>query len=240
MQIAKFTEEITITSLELVEFVNGQRGTGEAELRHRDFCAKVPKVLGDGVCEKFRAPHTNPQNGQVYYIYKLPKREACLMAMSYSYDLQAKVFDRMTELEAKAAPVPFKIPQTMAEALRLAADQSEQIEQQKVLIAEAAPKVEFVGRYVQAEGAKGFREVAKLLQANEAEFRAFLSNEKIMYRLGGDWVAYQNHADARRFVVKTGVSDGGHAFNSCKFTPKGVAWVAGEWGKYKVRAASHA
>lgn len=24
-----------------------------------------------------------------------PKREACLMAMSYSYDIQAKVFDRM-------------------------------------------------------------------------------------------------------------------------------------------------
>lgn len=31
--------------------------------------------------------------------YRFPKREACLMAMSYSYELQATVFDRMTELE---------------------------------------------------------------------------------------------------------------------------------------------
>lgn len=121
MQIAKFTEEITITSLELVEFVNGQRGTSEAELRHRDFCAKVPKVLGEGVCEKFRAPHTNPQNGQVYYIYKLPKREACLMAMSYSYDLQAKVFDRMTALEeARSIRLPnFSDPAEAARAWAL-------------------------------------------------------------------------------------------------------------------------
>lgn len=36
--------------------------------------------------------------------YKFPKREACLMAMSYSYDLQAKVFDRMTELENGVKP----------------------------------------------------------------------------------------------------------------------------------------
>lgn len=238
MQIANLKDEVTITSLELVEFINAQREEGEAELRHDNFMAKVPRVLGENNAPNFLGTQAYGNNN-TRNIYILPKREACLMAMSYSYDLQAKVFDRMTELEAKAAPVPFKIPQTMAEALRLAADQSEQIEQQKVLIAEAAPKVEFVGRYVQAEGAKGFREVAKLLQANEVEFRAFLSNEKIMYRLGGDWVAYQNHADAGRFVVKTGVSDGGHAFNSCKFTPKGVAWVAGEWGKYKVRAASH-
>ncbi|WP_404798912.1 hypothetical protein [Acinetobacter thermotolerans] len=30
-------------------------------------------------------------------------REACLMAMSYSYELQAMVFDRMTEIEDQLA-----------------------------------------------------------------------------------------------------------------------------------------
>lgn len=65
---------ITMTSLELVDFINSQRGEGEAELRHRDFTAKVPKVIGEGVCEIFRTPHTNPQNGQTYFIYAFPKR----------------------------------------------------------------------------------------------------------------------------------------------------------------------
>jgi hypothetical protein len=34
-------------------------------------------------------------------------------------------------------------------------------------------------------------------------------------------------------VVKAGRSDiSGHAFNSAKFTPRGVQWVAGEFAKY--------
>lgn len=94
---------VTMTSLELVQFINNQRDEGEAELRHDHFMAKVPKVLGEGA-PKFRDTYINNQNGQTYPCYRFPKREACLMAMSYSYDLQAKVFDRMTELEASQSP----------------------------------------------------------------------------------------------------------------------------------------
>lgn len=89
---------VTMTSLEMVEFINSQRGDGEAELRHRDFTAKVPKVLGKEMSEKFRAS-LKDSYGRGQPGYRFPKREACLMAMSYSYDLQAKVFDRMTALE---------------------------------------------------------------------------------------------------------------------------------------------
>jgi len=91
----------TMTSLEMVDLINSQREPGEAVLRHDDFLRKVPKVLGEGVSEKFRTPYIHPQNGQTYAIYRFPKREACLMAMSYSFELQAKVFDRMTELEER-------------------------------------------------------------------------------------------------------------------------------------------
>lgn len=93
--------KITMTSLELVEFINSQRGEDEAELRHDHFMAKVPKVLGDDA-PKFSGTSFYSGNGSAKIeraIYIFPKREACLMAMSYSYELQAKVFDRMTELE---------------------------------------------------------------------------------------------------------------------------------------------
>ena len=93
-------------------------------------------------------------------------------------------------------------------------------------------------RYVAANGAKGFRQVAKLLGANEHEFRAWLQDEKIMYRLGGEWTAHQCHIDAGRFVVKTGVAHvNDHAFNATKFTPKGVNWIAGLWGQHQARLA---
>lgn len=91
----------TMTSLELVDFINASRAAGESTLRHDHFMAKVPLVLG-GDAPKFSGTQTYGNNN-TRAIYVFPKREACLMAMSYSYDLQAKVFDRMTELEQQAA-----------------------------------------------------------------------------------------------------------------------------------------
>ena len=120
----------------------------------------------------------------------------------YSAVLRRKVIARWQELEAKqAAPV---IPNTLAQALRLAADQADQIERQHALLAITAPKAAFVDQYVDATGLKGFREVAKLLQVKENQFRKFLADRKIMYRLGGEWTPCAPHLDAGRFKVKAG------------------------------------
>lgn len=222
----------TMSSLELVAFINAERDDKQSKLRHDHFMAKVPKVLGDAAPD-FLGTNEYVANGVTHQrrIYNFPKREACLMAMSYSYDLQAKVFDRMTELENQASQ-PFQLPQSMAEALRLAADQAEQIEQQQRAIEQAKPAVEYVERYVSADsGNKGFRQVAKLLKAKEPALRTFLRDRKIMYQLGGEWMPYQNHIDAGRFVVKTGVAENEHAYNTAKFTPKGVNWIAGLWAQ---------
>lgn len=171
-------------------------------------------------------------NGVGEKLYLLSKRDTLVVVARLSPEFTARVVDRWQELEAQLAPA---IPQTMAQALRLAAEQAEVLEQQQAQLALAAPKVEYVNRYVAANGAKGFRQVAKLLQANEHEFRAWLQDGKVMYRLGGEWTAHQNHIDAGRFVVKTGVATANeHAFNTTLFTPKGVEWVAGEWGKRQV------
>ncbi|CAI8406615.1 MAG: Uncharacterised protein [Cryomorphaceae bacterium] len=90
--------QVTMTSLELVEFINSQREDSASELRHADFLEKVVKVLGLEMSDNFRSSYIDSMNRQKP-CYRFPKREACLMAMSYSYDLQAKVFDRMTALE---------------------------------------------------------------------------------------------------------------------------------------------
>lgn len=120
---------VTMSSLELVAFINASRQAGEAELTHANFLKKVPNVLnGDEV--KFYSVYLGG-NGQERPCYYFPKREACLMAMSYSYELQAKVFDRMTELEAKQNP---KIPLTYIQAL----EQLIEVEKQKEAALELA------------------------------------------------------------------------------------------------------
>lgn len=161
-------------------------------------------------------------------IYRLAKRDSFVVVAQLSPEFTARLVDRWQELESAAQEVK---PLTHLETARLLVSSLEQIEQQAQQLAIAAPKVEFVDKYVEATGLKGFRQVAKLLGAKENDFREFLCDHKIMYRLGSEWVPYANHIDAGRFEVKTGASDTGHAFNQAKFTPKGVAYVAGLWNK---------
>ena len=171
-------------------------------------------------------------NEQRYPQYELDKDTSLALLLGYDVAARMRVIKRWQELEFKQGPA---LPQTMAQALRLAAEQAEHIEVQEAQLREAAPKVEYVDRYVAANGAQGFRQVAKLLNANEPEFGLFLQEKKIMYRLGGEWTAHQNHIEAGRFVVKTGVATRNeHAFSTTKFTPKGVEWIAGEWAKHQV------
>lgn len=103
----------TMTSLEMVDYINADRkAKAESEglkfpcqkyrkLQHKDFLRKAPKVLGENQSAKFYADYVDSK-GRSYPCLRFPKREACLMAMSYSYELQAQVFDHMTELEAES------------------------------------------------------------------------------------------------------------------------------------------
>lgn len=216
---------VTMTSREIAELAGKEhkhvltdiRGMLEGlGLRSADFSADLP----DGY-------------GRAQPAFQLPKRETLILVSGYSVAMRAKIIDRWQELEESAG---VSIPQTMAAALRLAADQAEALEAAHQKLAIAAPKVDFVDRYVQAEGLKGFREVAKLLKANEARFTEFLLDRGIMYRLAGKLTASAPHLNAGRFELRTGVADhNGHAFTTSKFTPKGIDWVAGEWAKYQLR-----
>jgi len=169
--------------------------------------------------------------------YRLDREYTDCLLTGYSASMRMAVIKRWRELEGGGrviATLPdFSNPATAARAW---AEQYELQQAANQALAIAAPKVEFVDKYVESTGLKGFRQTAKLLRANEARFREFLIDKKIMYRMGGEWQAYQQHIDAGRFDIKTGTTDGGHAFNQTKFTPKGVTWVAGLWAQYNLEA----
>jgi len=102
----------TMTSLEVVDFINDVRARKAeneslefpckkySKLQHKHFLDKVLKVLGEKHSAEFSAQYTDT-TGRALKCYKFPRREACLMAMSYDYDAQARVFDRMDELEGR-------------------------------------------------------------------------------------------------------------------------------------------
>ena len=168
--------------------------------------------------------------------YRLDREHTDCLLTGYSAAMRMAVIRRWRELEGARVVATLPDFSNPAAAARAWAEQFELQQAANQALAIAAPKVEFVDKYVDSTGLKGFRQTAKLLGANEARFREFLLDKRIMYRMGGEWQAYQPHIDAGRFDVKTGTSEGGHAFNQTKFTPKGVTWVAGLWAQYKLEA----
>ena len=107
-------QAVTMTSLEIVDFINDLRkeealvagqsfpSEGFASLQHKDFLEKVAVVLGEKTSAEFSADLPDSY-GRARRGYRFPKREASLMAMSYSYAIQARVWDHMTALEQSLA-----------------------------------------------------------------------------------------------------------------------------------------
>lgn len=95
------TIQPTISSVELVEIINGLRPDDAKELRHDNFMTKIEKHPGID-SPKFLGQYKD-STGRTLKCYNLPKREAELMVMSESLEVQTKVYDRLTALEAREA-----------------------------------------------------------------------------------------------------------------------------------------
>lgn len=218
------TEVPLMTSLEMVGYINDMRKSGEKQVRHDDFMRKVPKVLGTEGLRNFSDTYIHPQNKRVYPCYKFPKREACLMAMSYSYDLQAKVYDRMTQLENELNG--FVQPQTKKDWIRLSLEQEEKIEQLSLQVKEAQPAVEFHHAVTEAVNVHDFEEAAKVLHIGRNTLTQILRDERILTKKN---LPYQRYINDGYFTVVEHPtrSEDGQSFLNAKtmITGKGLQFI---------------
>jgi phage antirepressor YoqD-like protein len=234
---------VTMTSLELVDFINSQRGEGEATLAHSDFLKKVPCVLGEAVAGNFSG-YYKASNGKQNPMYTFPKREACLMAMSYSYDLQAKVFDKMTALEAKANTFdPDSL--TRMDILKIALESEQgrleavaKVEALTVVVDRQTPKVEAFDRIATvSDGSFAIREAAKMLQTQERGLYQVLQAKHWAYRhpMSSTWLAYSDVLQKGYMEHKTAEGDrpdGGRWQKiQARITAKGLAQLSMMFGK---------
>ncbi|NMX62838.1 phage antirepressor KilAC domain-containing protein [Pseudomonas sp. WS 5079] len=223
----------TMSSIELRDMINEARlSAGEPKVRNDHFLARIEDELGDelGGVQKYYTP----VHGNQVATYSLTLDQCMLVGMRESKAVRRSVLKKLKALEAPRVIATLPDFSNPAAAARAWAEQFELQQQANQALIAAAPKIAFVDEYVKSTGLKGFRQTAKLLKANESRFREFLIDKKIMYRMGGEWQAYQHHIDAGRFEVKTDTADNGHAFNQTKFTPRGVNWVAGLWAQYNL------
>ena len=203
----------------------GSREIAElTEKQHGHVCRDIEtmfKQLGERP-EGYIQLWTHPQNGQQYREYRLGREHTECLITGYSAALRMRIIRRLRELEEGGA----LLPQTLPEALRLAADMAEQNALLEHKVQQDAPKVAFVEHYVEAGGAKSLRETAKILNMPEKAMIDALLRDKVLFRQSGNLLPHALRQREGLFTVKTGTSDFGHAYTQTRVTPRGVEWIA--------------
>lgn len=181
MNALTLTEAATLTmsSREIAE-LTGKRHDNVM----RDIRSMLAELHGEGGVLSFEDTHRNPQNGQEYPVFRLPKRETLILVSGYNLQMRARIIDRWQELEARQPAAP-AIPQTLPEALRLAADLAEQKAKAEAALALAAPKVEGFDRIANATGLLSLRETATTLKVPERKFILWMQRHDWLYRRPG-------------------------------------------------------
>ena len=162
--------------------------------------------------------------------YLLDRELTETLITGYSIKLRHKVIRRLHELEQMAsAPA---IPQTLPEALRLAADLAEQNSHLQLVVAEQAPKVEALNRIAVADGSLCITDAAKSLQIKRKDLIAILQGRKWIYRRTGSthYVAYQDKIQSGLMEHKYSTverPDGSEkTTEQARITPKGLIRLA--------------
>lgn len=234
------TDQVTMVSLELVDYINDSRKFDEkpVQLRHADFMAKVPKVLGGELSEKFRSVYTDT-TGRTLPCYRFPKREACLMAMSYSYELQAQIFDRMTAMEEalKKPALNLDDPAFLRQALL---GYTEKVIELEHKVQALEPKAKGLDRIADCTNVLGIRESAKVLKIGQNQLAQYLIDHKVVYRDQYSKIqAYQKSIDQKLVHVVTSAprltESGEKVFTQVKLTQKLITRIA-KWLEQGVAA----
>ena len=98
--------------------------------------------------------------------FNLTKKGCLILASGYDAKLREKIISRWEELEIEKRNGGFKVPSSFAEALRLAAVQMEQIEQQQKQLEADKPKVLFAEAVSTSQRSCLVSELAKIISQN--------------------------------------------------------------------------
>lgn len=227
---------ITMSSREIAELTGKRHDNVMADIRRM-----LAELHSEGGILSFQDTHRNPQNGQEYPVFLLPKRETLILVSGYSVQMRARIIDRWQELEARVAP-PAQNPANLsrlqlielamqAEQERLALEVKATALEEKV--AEQAPKVQALDRIATySDGSFCVRDAAKNLQVQEKRLRQWLSEHNWIYRrpMGSGWLAYSDRLKAGllEHKITTGnKGDGGEWTDTqVRVTAKGMAKLA--------------
>ena len=159
-ELSNLRRDDTMTSLQIAEI------TG---MRHADVMRAIRNMEGAWVKinqRNFALVEYRDAKGEMRPMFALTKTECLYVATKFNDEARAKLVIRWEELERERQAGGFRVPQNLAEALRLAADQAERAEAQQRQIEAMKPKALFADAVATSDRSCLVAELAKILQQN--------------------------------------------------------------------------
>ncbi len=163
--------EQKMLSKDLLDLINQVRAQfNEKPVRLNDFNSRIADELDGENYESFVVQNFNNTES---IVFELTIDQCMLIGMRESKGVRKNV---LAILKEKQKPFDITNPAHLLQAIEIQSKQNIALTQELSI---AAPKVAFVDKYVAGNGNKTFRQVAKLLGANERKFRDFLKKKKL-------------------------------------------------------------
>ena len=199
-----------------VENINGilvttsNRVAEELGVRHDHLLDKI-----DDYVSKFNSPELSGQfyipsnykdrSGKTNRNYLITKKGVAQLVGGYSaavekaFELNVNYINEFERME-NYIKGNFQLPTTFAEALRLAADQQEQLENLKLenkekdkQITELKPAKEYVDKILSTEDTMTITQIAADYGLSGLRLNQILHQERIIRNVGGQWLLYMEH-----------------------------------------------
>ncbi len=229
-EIISIAQEQTMSSLQIAEL------TGK---RHDAILRDIRNLLEHGVqAHNFvesRYEQILPTGGKKQVpCYDLTGTGVLILASGYNAVLREKIINRWMELEMENKP---KLPQTFAEALRLAAEQQEQIEEQQKLllaqgqtiadqnmaIAELHQRTSYLDQILASKSTVTTTQIAQDYGMSAKKFNVELRSLRIQRKVGRQWILYAPYNTMGYVHSDTFIPDktNGKVVMNTKWTQKG-------------------
>lgn len=228
-EITTINQDQTMTSLQIAE-VTGKR--------HCDIMRAI-RTMEDAWAKingrKFALVDYTDAKGEKRPCYQLTKTECLYIATKFNDEARAKLILRWEQLETATA---LKVPTTFKEALLLAVEQQEQIEQQQKLlleqgnqiaerdkaIAELHIKTNYLDQILASRSTVTVSQIAQDYGMSAKKFNIELRNLKVQRKIGGQWILYapyntMGYVHSETFIPENSTT--GRVIMSTRWTQKG-------------------
>lgn len=220
---------LTMSSREIADLV---------ESRHDSVKRTVERLADRGVIDLPPLVEYLDGLGRKAAEYQIGKRDSYVIVAQLSPEFTARLVDRWQELERYAANASPAVPQTFADALRLAADQQEQIDAQRRQIEQQKPAVEFAHAVRNTTDAISIGDMARVLGIGQNRlFRQLRADHLLM----ADNRPYQHYIDRGYFRMVESVwidaEKESHPTFKTLVTGRGQVYLQRRYGQQPEQAA---